>query len=411
MITALALFAALASVPLVVAADEAPPVEATVPLVRVGDTYQQVLAKRGHPASEMNGGAIRILYYANVTVKFRNDVVVSVTAIPGGAASNGAAPSPAASTRAALILKEDAVEEQIDEFGKIVVSRLEAEKFADLEILSAHIIKEKSLFGDGSWKILRFHEALEPSADEPEEKWAAREVKIVKWEEQFPDSITARTVHMGFLASYAWQTRGPAPADSSMGVRVPLFNNRLAQAFDLLQSSRKIAAKSPMLWFEGQRVALGQGWTVKDMLKEFEEAKRAEPEFWHYDGQAARFLLPKWYGKEGDWEKFEEAEIQRNEGLGVEEYARTVYEMSGNYKNVFQESHAEWAFVKEGYGLMMQKYPASRKLLNQYAVLSVLAADRPAASAAFEAMKGQADPSVWRQRNISEFQEWAGGRP
>jgi hypothetical protein len=95
----------------------------------------------------------------------------------------------------------------------------------------------------------------------------------------------------------------------------------------------------------------------------------------------------------------------------MEEYARTVYAVSGTYKNVFKESHAEWAFVKEGYGLMTQKYPAARSLLNQFALLSVLAGDRPAALAAFGAMKGEADPSVWRQRNISEFQEWAGWRP
>lgn len=406
--TALAVFAALALGLSAGAADAAAP----VPAVRVGDTYQEVLAKGGRPASEINGGSVRVLYYQGVTVKLRNDVVVSVTAIEGSVSRSGPAPAaPAAVAPAAYALKEDAVEEQIDAFRKVVLGRFESGKFGELEVLASHIIGEKSLFGDGSWKILRLHEALELPGDQPDEKWSAREVEIEKWEAQFPESITARTAHIGFLASYAGYARGAGSADSSMGVHSPLSDVRLAVAAELYQSCRSMAAKSPMLWYEGQRVGLGQGWPTKAVLGQFEEAKRAEPEFWHYDGQVARFLLPKWHGKDGDWEKFEEAEIQRNGGLGVEEYARTVFEVSANYKNVFKESHAEWAFVKEGYGILMQKYPASLMLVNQYAVLAVLAADRPAALAAFGAMKGEADPSVWRERDISGFKQWADRRP
>ena len=146
-----------------------------------------------------------------------------------------------------------------------------------------------------------------------------------------------------------------------------------------------------------------QALAEKDVLREFYEAKRAEPGFWHYDGQVAEFLLPNWYGKDGDWEKLAEAEIQRGDGLGVEEYARTVYEMSAHYQDIFKESRAGWALVKEGYGAMVQKYPDSRKLLNQFALLAVLADDVPEAHEAFRAMGGQADPSVWSGRSISDF--------
>jgi hypothetical protein len=404
--TAVAVFAALALGLSAGAADSTAP----VPAVRVGDTYQEVLAKGGRPASEINGGSVRVLYYPGVSVKLRNDVVVSVTATEGGGSPSGLAPA-AAGAPAAFVLREDSVEEQIDAFRKVVLGRFESGKFGELEVLASHIIREKSLFGDGSWKILRLHEALELAAGQPEEKWSAREVEIAKWEAQFPGSITARTAHLGFLASYAGYARGAGSADSSMGVHAPLSDVRLAVASGLFQSCRSMPAKSPMLWYEGQRVALGQGWPTAVVLGQFEEAKRAEPEFWHYDGQVARFLLPKWHGKDGDWEKFEEAEIQRRDGLGVEEYARTVFEVSDNYKNVFKESHAEWALVKEGYAIMMQKYPASLMLVNQYALLAVLAADRPAALAAFGAMRGQADPSVWGQRDISGFKEWADRRP
>jgi hypothetical protein len=210
-------------------------------------------------------------------------------------------------------------------------------------------------------------------------------------------------VHIGFLVSYARHARDPMSALSARDVAGSPLAERLARASDLFQTARKFDEKSPMLWFEGQRVALLQGWPAKEVLREFYEAKRAEPGFWHYDGQVAEFLLPNWYGKAGDWEKLAEAEIQRGDGLGVEEYARTVYEMSAHYQNVFKDSRAGWALVKEGYGAMVQKYPESGKLLNQFALLAILADDLPEAHEAFKAMGGRADPSVWSGRNISDF--------
>jgi hypothetical protein len=405
--TTAALFAALAAALLAGAEDAGPIAGAPAPATRVGETYQQVLSERGHPSSEMAGGTIRVLYYPDGSVKLRNDVVVEVKVAANtreaAAASSGGSSAPTGEPPAGMVYGRDAVEVAIDGFKAIVLGRLEGGKFDELEVLSAHIIREKSLFGDGSWKILRFHEALEPPVGAPEEKWRAREGDILKWEERFPASVTARTVHIGFLVSYARHARDPVSAFSARDVAGSPLAERLARAANLFQTARKFDEKSPMLWFEGLRVALLQGWPAKDVLREFYEAKRAEPGFWHYDGQVAEFLLPNWYGKDGDWEKLAEAEIQRGDGLGVEEYARTVYEMSAHYQDIFKESRAGWALVKEGYGAMVQKYPDSRKLLNQFALLAVLADDVPEAHEAFRAMGGQADPSVWSGRSISDF--------
>jgi len=408
--TAALLLALAAALPLGAAGD-VPSAGAPAQAARVGDTYQQVLSEKGRPSSEMAGGTVRMLYYPDCSVKLRNNVVVEVRAASGPQAGPAASPgAPAASTGeppAGMAFSEDTVELAIEGFKKIVLGRFDGGRFDELEVLSAHILKEKSLFGDGSWKILRFHEALELPAGAPEERWGAREGDIAKWEARFPGSITARTAHIGFLVSYARHARDPGSALSARDIAGSPFAMRLAQASDLFQSAGKLDEKSPMLWFEGQRVALLQGWPAMEVLRKFYEAKRAEPGFWHYDAQVAEFLLPKWYGKDGDWERLAEAEIQRGDGLGVEEYARTVYGMSAHYQDVFKESRAGWGLVKEGYGAMVQKYPDSKMLLNQFALLAVLADDVPEAHEAFGAMGGQADPSVWSGRNISDFLERA----
>ena len=166
-----------------------------------------------------------------------------------------------------------------------------------------------------------------------------------------------------------------------------------------------------MLWSATQTLALGQGWPVEEVTKAFEQAKASEPEFWIYDYQMAYFLMPRWYGKEGDWEAFADNEMQRKDGLGAEGYARLVFSMKGFYKNVFKETQARWAPVKEGYLAMLKKYPDAKRLLSQYACLAVLADDRPAAHEAFERMEGHGDPSVWSADGVARYQEWAYRRP
>ncbi len=47
----------------------------------VGDTYQQVLAEKGNPKSQMEAGTLRVLKYLDVSIEIRNNVVVSIKAI------------------------------------------------------------------------------------------------------------------------------------------------------------------------------------------------------------------------------------------------------------------------------------------------------------------------------------------
>jgi len=60
----------------------------------VGDTYAAVIAEKGSPKSQMQAGSVRVLSYADVTIKLRDDVVVSIKAAP--AASTAPTPTPTA---------------------------------------------------------------------------------------------------------------------------------------------------------------------------------------------------------------------------------------------------------------------------------------------------------------------------
>ena len=46
----------------------------------IGDTYDQVIAEKGQPASHMESGTLQILSYPDATIKLRDNVVVSIKA-------------------------------------------------------------------------------------------------------------------------------------------------------------------------------------------------------------------------------------------------------------------------------------------------------------------------------------------
>lgn len=52
--------------------------------VDVGDTYEQVLAEKGPPKSQMQAGANRLLNYPGVAIRLKDDVVVSIRVLAVG---------------------------------------------------------------------------------------------------------------------------------------------------------------------------------------------------------------------------------------------------------------------------------------------------------------------------------------
>lgn len=89
---------------------------------KVGDTYESVLAEKGTPKSQVQAGAIRMLGYSEVTIKFRDGVVVPIKAVvstPSMPSPTAGSPSPTGQTPASsspqvrAAISVDAVREQL----------------------------------------------------------------------------------------------------------------------------------------------------------------------------------------------------------------------------------------------------------------------------------------------------------
>ncbi len=56
-------------------------VSAACSAATIGETFDQLIAERGKPKSQMNAGNMRVVTYADVSIKLRDDIVISITPI------------------------------------------------------------------------------------------------------------------------------------------------------------------------------------------------------------------------------------------------------------------------------------------------------------------------------------------
>lgn len=89
---------------------------------KVGDTYESVIAEKGAPKSQIQVGTVRLLGYTDVSIKLRDNVVVSISAVasppattrsPSSSVSSQQAPPAAGNGPAPATRSVDAIEAQL----------------------------------------------------------------------------------------------------------------------------------------------------------------------------------------------------------------------------------------------------------------------------------------------------------
>lgn len=305
----------------------------------------------------------------------------------------------------------DRVLDEIHVFTAEVARAFERRDFDALEKQAAEARRSKAVFANGSWRSARFYAALGCSG--PDAKWKAHDDIHRAWMAAKPQSVTARIAYADFLESYSWKARGGGYADTVSKEGWRIFFERLDGARKALDEARALPEKDPVWWRVALSLGRAQQWEMPEINKVLEEGKRFEPKFWGYDTDYAFTLMPRWYGKPGDWEKYAEASAARPDGLGIEVYARIVLYLRHRYDNIFRESHASWPKAREGLEVLRKKYPESLELVSETAMLAATAEDRPLAKAMFDRLGDTYIPQVWggadrfvHVRHWAETGEW-----
>jgi len=305
----------------------------------------------------------------------------------------------------------DKIRAEIDAFRYKTRGYYNNRNFKALEKSMEEIRAGTPVFANGNWKLELFYDSLECASKEPESMWQLHDRIHKDWIAAFPKSITAHVAYADYLVSYAWHARTTAFADKVTPEGWRLMRERLAAAHQVLAASKSLTPQCPMWWRVEMTIALGQEWNHADYGRLYSEAKQVAPQFYYYDQALAHYLLPRWYGQPGDWEKAAAAEMQRPQGLGAEGYPRVVLNLLGYYDNIFRETKASWPNTRAGMETLRKKYPESLEIVAQYCKLACIAGDRPLAQSLFQVLNDTVDDRVWNGRKeFDKFRTWATGK-
>ena len=218
----------------------------------------------------------------------------------------------------------------------------QAKDYDGLDAFARKLRNSKERYANGSWKFYFVYVGLNLSEKAPDAEWAAHLAALHDWINAKPNSITARVALANDLVSYAWKARGSDWADKVTDEGWSLFDQRLNEAFQVLNEAKPLNEQCPFWWSVMLQTELGLCRERAEYDATFEEATRAWPDYSPYYCRRAWYLLPRWSGTEGEWESDLEKSADR---IGGEEgdllYARTVWSMhqSRLFTNIFEESH------------------------------------------------------------------------
>ncbi|MBX7224043.1 MAG: DUF4034 domain-containing protein [Blastocatellia bacterium] len=295
---------------------------------------------------------------------------------------------------------------------RIARQLFEGEKFAELEKLATEYRETKARLVGGRWKLTYLYNALSspPNRYEASEtEWRAHLEKIQRWQKAFPKSQTPLVEAAMTLTDYGWKARGSGTADRVTKEGWRLFAERLQQAEEKLKEAQKLPGNCPTLYRAWLTVALGQNWEKADYDRLFEEAVKVEPLYLDFYVAKAVYLLPRWHGERGDWERFAlETETRVGGDEGKVLYYYIAVEMHSYYQSrFFQESSISWEHLKAGFEASEKLYGTNVNRANFFLFLCWQANDQKTARNLRQIVGENWDPSTWgTEPTVTDFKNW-----
>jgi hypothetical protein len=284
-----------------------------------------------------------------------------------------------------------------------------AKDFEGLDQMATELRRSKVETASGVWYLSTFYTLLTYEwTDTPEmteTAWMERQVFLNKWVQTNPTSITARVALGRYWKNYAWKARGLGYANSVTEAQWDLFAARLEKSREILVEARALKTKCPMWWDTLQFVALGQGWKVADFDAVFDDAVKFEPGYTQFYVNKATYLLPRWYGKEGDWQAFAQDAADKMTGeAGDMLYARIGWRIHqrGYYSGFARDAGYSWPRMKKGLQTIVEKHSDSVAPASELACLAYQAEDRECAKPMFERVGMVVDRNAW-QDDMARF--------
>jgi len=309
----------------------------------------------------------------------------------------------------AVTVVESETFKQWGEISKVALVYFEKQDYDELEKLAADGRTGDDAWPSGDWRVGPVYNGLELFAADSDKVWQAREAAIRAWVQGRPESITAQVALAVHLEGYAWKARGTGYANTVSDEAARAFEERLNEVAAVLEAAKNAKTNCPVYWTARFRLARGLGATRDQFNQICQEAMQAYPDYAPAYIQRATYLLPRWYGEEGEWEADLAKSADKIGGLrGDILYARVAWAMSGFTRqgNIFDDTpKLSWERVDRGWDAIEKEFPDSLDAAEIHLHMAGLAGDREKARKCLMKTGGKVTMSAWAAKG--EFIECA----
>jgi Domain of unknown function (DUF4034) len=299
-----------------------------------------------------------------------------------------------------------------------VLQMVYAEQFNRLEKLMGDLRAQKLEFYHGFSQLSIVYGYLWGfSNDIDDSQWEDFIAKLQSWADAYPQSPAPRIALGDCYVTWAWKARGSGYANTVTDEGWRLMKERLGKARGYLEEAEKLSVKDPEVYNALLRVALGQGWGKDEMNEVFQKGIELEPNYQQLYESKAYFLLPRWYGKPGEWEAFaEESANARGGDEGDILYMMIARSQAwSEHEDFFKNTSISYERIQRGFEASLKRYPNYLWDENSYCYFACIADDRNMAKKLFDKINGRWESGVWWNENyFNQWKQWGfndGSRP
>lgn len=245
--------------------------------------------------------------------------------------------------------------------------------------------------------------------------WARYLDQIDAWAKSHPDSIYPPLARSIALTGYAWEARGSGYADTVPKNGWKLYEERLGLALqNLKQIDAQPGPKPAAFWVNYLTVCRGLNAPVEHVLQVAETAVAEHPDDAGIYSSVCVYLLPRWHGKPGQWQRWLQKQSTGNPSNGnampAKLYAYIIWRVFsyGNDVAVFDDKTVSWPKALEGLNALCAEYPDSIYWKSSRAKLAWVARDQDAFLRALDSMGGKFDSWSINPKELEEALRWAG---
>ncbi len=271
------------------------------------------------------------------------------------------------------------------------------EQFDKLENMAKEFRDKKSRFPEGLYKLHYFYLALDKPESETEQNYRDFFRILNKWATKYPNSITQRVAEASAWFNYGWLARGTGWASTVTSEGWRIMNLRLQKSYDILtQPNISQAGDCPERFALLLALGRGLGWDRGKFDMIFRSAISFDPSYYSFYFQRAEYLMPRWEGAPGEWQKFaEDATTMTPKSEGMAIYTRILQSRFCVEWKTFDYPGISWEKMKQGFLDMEKEYPDSRWNLNQFALFAIRAHDYETAYNLFKMIGKNPILEIW----------------